>query len=98
MREGPARGTVVAGDNRGDRAHRLRRETTETERLLWARLRNRRVRGVRFRRQKPLGSYVVDLVSPEHKPIVELDGGRHRDQQDYDDRRARWLGHGDSRF
>ena len=38
-----------------------------------------------------MGSYVVDFVSPKHKLIVELDGGQHSDQQDYDDRRTRWL-------
>ena len=46
---------------------------------------------MKFRRQKPMGPYVVDFVSSEHKLIVELDGGQHSDQQGYDDRRTRWL-------
>ena len=72
-------------------ARRLRRQSTEAERALWARLRSRRFRSVKFRRQVPLGAYIVDFVSREWKLIVELDGGQHSEQRAYDDRRTRWL-------
>ena len=81
----------MADDSRRGRARRLRREATEAERLLWARLRSRRFRAVKFRRQHPMGPYIVDFVDQEHGLIVELDGGQHTEQQAYDERRTRWL-------
>ena len=59
--------------------------------MLWARLRDRRLQGIKFRRQVPMGPYIVDFVSEEGKLIVELDGGHHVDQQDRDERRTQWL-------
>lgn len=57
-------------------ARSFRRRTTEVESLLWSRLRNRGL-GVKFRRQVPIGSYIVDFLSLEVKLIVEADGS-HR--------------------
>ncbi len=54
------------------------------ERLLWSRLRGRQLGGFKFRRQVPVDRYVADFACIEAKVIVELDGGQHADQIDYD--------------
>jgi len=58
-------------------AKRLRRDSTEAEKLLWRQLRNKQLDGVKFRRQQPLGEYIVDFMCFEKRVIVELDGGQH---------------------
>ncbi|MEL1265973.1 endonuclease domain-containing protein [Pseudoxanthomonas putridarboris] len=58
-------------------ARRLRREATDAERLLWHRLRNRTLSGLKFRRQVPVGPYVVDFLCIEYRLVVEADGGQH---------------------
>ena len=58
---------------------------------MWERLRGRRVLGVKFRRQAPLGIYFVDFLSEEARLIIELDGGQHLDQRRSDERRTRGL-------
>jgi very-short-patch-repair endonuclease len=58
-------------------ARRLRKTSTDTERQLWRHLRDRQLEGFKFRRQQPVGRYVVDFVSLEEKVIVEVDGGQH---------------------
>ena len=55
----------------------LRRRQTDAERALWAKLRNRQIGGVKFRRQQPVGPYVCDFVSFEKRLVVEIDGGQH---------------------
>ena len=55
----------------------LRNNMTESEKILWARLRKRQVNGVRFRRQYSIGSYIVDFYSVEHKLAIEVDGTVH---------------------
>ena len=57
---------------------RLRREQTSSEAKLWERLRDRRLANAKFRRQHPVGRYVVDFACPEQRLIIELDGGVHR--------------------
>lgn len=77
----------------GRLARRLRQTQTEAERALWARLRNRRLKGVKFRRQQPIGRYIVDFVSFEKRTVVEIDGGQH-DQtgvSNKDEERTAWL-------
>jgi very-short-patch-repair endonuclease len=59
-----------------NRARKLRQESTDAERKLWSHLRNHGM-GVKFRRQHPIGQFIVDLVSLEAKLIVEIDGGQH---------------------
>ena len=73
------------------RARALRRNQTEVEQRLWYRLRAQRFQGVKFKRQKPLGPYIVDFVCMEHRLVIELDGGQHADNAGYDRRRDRWL-------
>ena len=63
--------------NRSKRARELRLQLTECKRLLWAQLRNRRPGGFKFRRQYPIGSFVVDFVCIERKLVVEVDGEGH---------------------
>ncbi len=50
---------------------------TDAERLLWSRLRDRRLRGFKFRRQVPIEGYVVDFACIDAQLVVELDGGQH---------------------
>ena len=72
-------------------AKSLRKRATDTERLLWKHLRASRFAGLKFRRQQPIGKYIVDFVCFEKKIIVELDGGQHAEQAAYDRRRTDWL-------
>lgn len=74
-----------------NRARRLRREQTDAERKLWARLRARQVSGVKFRRQHQIGRYITDFCCPEHRLVVELDGGHHAHQTQSDQRRTDFL-------
>ncbi len=73
------------------RARQLRRHSTEAESALWKHLRARQLDGYKFRRQVPLGQYVVDFVCFERRLIVEVDGGHHQGQAVYDDERTKWL-------
>jgi very-short-patch-repair endonuclease len=65
-------------------ARGLRRTSTETERLLWEELRNRKLDGLKFKRQAPLGRYVLDFNCAEAKLAVELDGEVHDGSVAYD--------------
>ncbi|HVT31936.1 MAG TPA: DUF559 domain-containing protein [Rhodanobacteraceae bacterium] len=60
-------------------ARALHANSTDAERCLWYSLRNRRMSGYRFRRQMPLGQYIVDFVCLRARLIVEIDGGQHAD-------------------
>jgi len=71
-------------------ARRLRREATDAERRLWIALRDRRLAGYKFRRQRPIGPFVVDFVSIRHRLIIEVDGSQHTDSE-ADARRSAWL-------
>jgi very-short-patch-repair endonuclease len=75
-----------------DRARRLRKENTDAERVLWSHLRNHAM-GVKFRRQHPIGNFIVDFVSLEAKLVVEIDGGQHDDNADRlaDAQRSQYL-------
>lgn len=74
-------------------AKKLRLRSTPMEIKLWEQLRSRRFLGLKFRRQCPLGSYIVDFVCIEKKLIIEIDGGQHNEnkQQDYDKHRTEFL-------
>src|SRR4051794_38662381 len=58
-------------------ARTLRRASTDAEGKLWRYLRNRLLGGYRFRRQTPLGKYIVDFVCMDARLVVELDGAQH---------------------
>src|SRR5690349_3759621 len=72
-------------------ARRLRRHQTDAERALWFRLRDRRLNGMKFRRQTPIKAYVVDFCCESARPIVELDGGQHAERGGLDAKRTAAL-------
>ena len=74
-------------------AKRLRRDATLAEQKLWQQLRNRRLAGVKFRRQMPIGPYVVDFISLEQGLVIEVDGSQHGTQanQIHDKARTAYL-------
>ena len=74
-----------------DNAKRLRGNQTEAEQRLWYHLRAHRFMDLKFKRQKPLGRYIVDFACLEHRLVIELDGGQHSKQTAYDQRRDAWL-------
>ena len=74
-----------------DFARALRVGSTDAERLVWSKLRNRQVDGWKFRRQVPLGRFIVDFLCADAKLIVELDGGQHGEALNYDAARTKWL-------
>ena len=76
---------------RAQRARRLRRASTGVEQRLWCRLRDRQLGGIKFRRQEPIGLFVVDFCSLEAKLVVELDGGQHAEQMGKDAARTAAL-------
>ena len=71
-------------------AKALRANMTEAERRLWYFLRAHRFKGMKFKRQAPIGRYIVDFVSFQRRLVVEVDGGQHADSE-VDLRRTRWL-------
>ncbi|MEW6681603.1 MAG: endonuclease domain-containing protein [Nitrospirota bacterium] len=73
------------------RARQLRSSLTPAEQALWRQLRLRQVDGFKFRRQQPLGPYVVDFACLEARLIVEVDGGHHLSAREYDAERSEWL-------
>ena len=72
-------------------ARRLRSNQTEAEKTLWSKLRRQQLDGYRFRRQHPIGPYIVDFVCLAEKLVVEVDGSQHADDQDPDADRTAWL-------
>ena len=72
-------------------ARALRANATDAERCLWRHLRNRHLGDYRFRRQQPIGGYIVDFVCIRARLIVEIDGGQHADDLLYDLERTRDL-------
>jgi very-short-patch-repair endonuclease len=81
-------------------ARQMRHEMTDAERCLWNLLRNRRLQGFKFRREYPLGGFIVDFYSVSARLSVECDGGQHVESA-YDasrDQKLRELGVGILRF
>ena len=75
------------------RAKRMRREPTETERILWGALRNRRLGDLKFYRQKPIGPYIVDFINQEYGVVIEIDGVTHGEPTalEHDKKRTAFL-------
>ena len=73
------------------KARQLRRDQTDAEQRIWARLRDRQLCGAKFRRQHPIGPFVADFCCPQRKLVVELDGGQHADDVVADQKRSRFL-------
>ena len=74
-------------------ARGLRRQMTEAETILWRALRGSKLDGLKFRRQVPIGRYVVDFLCVDHRFVVELDGAPHdgEEQKGHDALRDAWL-------
>jgi very-short-patch-repair endonuclease len=72
-------------------ARQLRRESTPSEETLWQALRKRQLSGRKFRRQQPIGPFVVDFFCAEERLVVEVDGPIHQTQVDADNARQRLL-------
>ncbi|AAK24802.1 endonuclease domain-containing protein [Caulobacter vibrioides] len=81
--------SVVERSRQLDFARRLRRDAPAMERVLWRLLRDRRLDGLKFRRQLPIGRYVVDFACLRHRLIVEADGPYHDEARDA--QRDAWL-------
>src|SRR2546421_220802 len=72
-------------------ARGFRKEPTRSEGTLWGLLRGRQLDGVKFRRQQPIGPFVVDFFAASHRLIVEVDGPIHDEQQEADRRRQELI-------
>lgn len=65
-----------------------RKKQTEAERFLWRHIRGRQLSGLKFRRQFPIGIYILDFYCPEKKVAIELDGSQHIQNKEYDEKRS----------
>jgi len=74
-----------------NKARSLRKNQTDVEQLVWKHLRNRQLYNYKFRRQFPIEPYIADFVCLDLKLIIELDGGQHASQIDYDNQRSLFL-------
>jgi len=73
------------------RARELRQEMTPAEKLLWSRLRNKQLNGLKFRRQHPLGPFIADFYCAAHCLVLEIDGDIHDLQPERDAARTEQL-------
>ena len=75
-------------------ARQLRQNSTDSEHVLWQRLRGKQLSGVQFYRQKPIGNYIVDFYAPKAKLVIEIDGSQHFEAQhaEKDKKREEYLG------
>ena len=74
-----------------EKSKQLRKQMTPEELHLWYLLRGRRFFGYKFRRQMPIGPYIVDFACFKAKLIIELDGGQHQNKDKYDSRRTEFM-------
>ena len=74
-------------------ARRLRGNMTESEQLLWSRLRRKQILGVQFYRQSPIGNYIADFYAPKARLVIEVDGSQHlnADHAKKDEQRDRFM-------
>jgi very-short-patch-repair endonuclease len=82
---------LVRMDGLVNLSRNLRKRQTDSENLLWWHLRCQQIEGLRFRRQHPIGRYIVDFVCLEKRLILEIDGGQHAMEKDRDNERDQWL-------
>ena len=69
----------------------MRHDATFAENALWQVLRNRQLADIKFRRQVPIGKFIVDFCCRESRLVIEIDGSRHESQAPYDAARTRFL-------
>jgi len=72
-------------------SRKLRSEMTEAELYLWQHLRARQLHDFKFRRQHPIGNYILDFACIDVKLAIEVDGSQHNEIQNQDDLRTAWL-------
>ena len=74
-------------------AKTLRKNSTPQERLLWKILRNSNINNFKFKRQYPIGNYIVDFICKEKLLIIEIDGGQHNEElnMQHDIERTKYL-------
>jgi len=82
---------VIMTRNVANIARNLRKQATKAETLLWGKLKMRQMQGFKFRRQQPIGPYIVDFVTFEKKLVIELDGGQHAMEREKDEKRDACL-------
>ena len=80
-------------DNLTNLAKVLRKNSTPQEQKLWSFLRNKRFKNLKFKRQQPIGKYIVDFICREKWLIIEIDGGQHNtlDIIEHDIKRTKYL-------
>ena len=80
-------------DNINENARKLRKNMTPQEQKLWYYLRNRFINNYRFRRQFPIGEYIVDFICREKRLVIEIDGSQHNEVGNikYDEERTKFL-------
>lgn len=69
----------------------LRKNQTNAENILWFNIRNRKLNNIKFKRQVPIGKYIVDFANMQKKLVIELDGSQHIDNFHYDEERTKYL-------
>jgi len=74
-----------------DKAKKLRKKMTDAEKILWSKIRNRKVNGMYFRRQHPYGIYILDFFCFEANLVIEVDGLIHLSKHEYDLERTEYL-------
>ena len=74
-----------------DLSRKNRVSMTLQEEMLWERISNKKFKGLKFRRQFPIGRYIVDFYNHLNKLIVEIDGSIHNSQKEYDKNRDKYL-------
>ena len=73
------------------RRRELRKNQTEAEKILWQRIRGRKLNNLKFHRQYSAGPYILDFFCPEIRLAIELDGEQHKNAQEYDKEREAFL-------
>jgi very-short-patch-repair endonuclease len=92
MGEGQGGGGVITGKKPTQISRVLRKRATDAENRLWFHLKGKNLEGIKFRRQQPIGDYIVDFVAFEKRLVIEVDGGQHAEEEkDNDMRRDAWL-------
>jgi very-short-patch-repair endonuclease len=84
-------GEMILKDRLTQYAKQLRKTSTEAEKVLWSNLRYKQMEGHKFRRQQPIGPYIVDFVNFKKKLIIELDGGQHAESKEKDLKRDEFF-------
>src|SRR4051794_40670958 len=81
MSDSPKPPTWQVSTRQRTRARSLRRDLTDAERIIWTAVRAHRLHGATFRRQTPIGHFIVDFVCHEAPLVIEIDGGQHYESE-----------------